>query len=108
QLEPDEMWGRMVRLAKAGEFPSGDDVFRYKFHGLFYTAPAENAFMCRLRFAGGVVNGYQLAAIADLVERYAAPQLQLTTRSNLQLRGIGAAHAIDVLTGLHDLGVLNR
>src|SRR5262249_28662209 len=45
ELEPDEMWGQMLRRAKAGEFPRGPDVFRYKFHGLFYGAPADDAFM---------------------------------------------------------------
>jgi ferredoxin-nitrite reductase len=108
QVEPDEMWGRMLRMAKAGQFPTGEDLFRYKFHGLFYTAPTEDAFMCRLRFPAGVVTAHQLAGVADLAEAFARPELQLTTRSNVQLRGIAPSNAMEVLTRLYELGVQNR
>jgi ferredoxin-nitrite reductase len=108
QLEPDEMWGRMVRMAKAGQVPTGEDLFRYKFHGLFYTAPTEDAFMCRLRFPAGFVSAHQLAGIADLADAHARPELQLTTRSNVQLRGIAPTSTMDVLTRLYELGVHNR
>lgn len=105
---PNELWARMAELARERAFPQGDDVFLYKFHGLFYASPAEDAFMCRLRFAGGCVPAYQLRGVADLAERFARPFVQLTTRSNLQLRGIGAAASLDVLSGLLDLGIINR
>lgn len=34
-------------LAKARQFPKGADVFLRKYFGMFYVAPAQNAFMCR-------------------------------------------------------------
>jgi ferredoxin-nitrite reductase len=105
---PNELWGRMLELARERRFPQGDEVFLYKFHGLFYVSPAEEAFMCRLRFAGGRVLAHQLRGVADLAERFGRPELQLTTRSNLQLRGIQADTALDVLAGLLELGILNR
>jgi ferredoxin-nitrite reductase len=108
QVEPDEMWGRMLRMAKAGQVPAGEDLFRYKFHGLFYTAPSEDAFMCRLRFPAGFVTAHQLAGVADLAQAYARPELQLTTRSNVQLRGIAPNHTVEILTRLYELGVQNR
>src|SRR5882724_3572443 len=49
QSHPLDMWGELVAEAAAGRFPRGLDVFRHKFFGLFYVAPAQNAFMCRLR-----------------------------------------------------------
>jgi ferredoxin-nitrite reductase len=108
QLEPDEMWGRMSRMAKAGQVPTGEDLFRYKYHGLFYTAPTEDAFMCRLRFPAGFVSAHQLAGVADLADAFARPELQLTTRSNLQLRGIAPSSTMEILTRLYELGVQNR
>jgi ferredoxin-nitrite reductase len=105
---PDELWSRMAELARERRFPQGDEVFLYKFHGLFYASPAEEAFMCRLRFAGGRIHAHQLRGVADLAERFAHPELQLTTRSNLQFRGIKADATLDVLSGLFDLGILNR
>jgi ferredoxin-nitrite reductase len=105
---PHELWARMERLARERRFPLGDDRFLYKFHGLFYVSPAEEAFMCRLRFAGGRVQAHQLRGVAKLAARFGQPMLQLTTRSNLQLRGIGAQAALDVLTGLLELGIVNQ
>jgi ferredoxin-nitrite reductase len=105
---PEDLWARISRLAREQRFPEGDEVFLYKFHGLFYVSPSEEAFMCRLRFAAGVIKAYQLRGICDLAERYGDPLLQLTARSNVQLRGIGAGATIDVLSGLLDLGIVTR
>jgi ferredoxin-nitrite reductase len=105
---PHDLWARMAELARERRFPEGDEVFLYKFQGLFYVSPVEEAFMCRLRFAGGQVHAYQLRGVADLAERYGHPVVQLTTRSNLQLRGISAGAALDVLEGLLDLGIVSR
>jgi ferredoxin-nitrite reductase len=105
---PTELWATISRLAREKRFPEGEDVFLYKFQGLFYVSPVEEAFMCRLRFAAGIVSSYQLRGVAALAERHGHPALQLTTRSNLQLRGIGAPAALEVLQGLADLGIISR
>ncbi len=105
---PEDLWLRMSELARQARFPEGEEVFLYKFHGLFYVSPAQEAFMCRLRFAGGRVQAYQLRGVAALAEQHADPLLQLTTRSNLQLRGIAATSALELLQGLGELGIVNR
>jgi ferredoxin-nitrite reductase len=105
---PEDLWARMSLLAREQCFPEGDEAFLYKFHGLFYVSPLEEAFMCRLRFAGGLVKAYQLRGICDLAEHHGHPLLQLTARSNVQLRGIGAGSSIEVLSGLLDLGIVTR
>src|SRR5436309_333889 len=66
---PLDMWDEMRANAEAGRFPKGTDVFLHKFHGLFYVAPTQDAFMCRLRIPNGVLNAHQLAGIADVAER---------------------------------------
>lgn len=104
---PLDMWDEIEARAHAGEFPKGTDVFLQKFHGLFYVAPAQNSYMCRLRFPGGAIKSYQLVGLADLADRYAGEYADVTTRANLQLREIGASDSIHVLTGLRDLGILN-
>ncbi len=105
---PLDVWDRMVEHAAAGRFPGGIDVFRWKFHGLFYVAPAESAFMCRLRLPGGILSAHRLRAIAEIAERHAAGFADVTTRANLQLRGIAAERGVEVLTALHDLGIVPR
>lgn len=105
---PFEMWDEMRAAAAADRFPKGTDVFLYKFHGLFFVAPAQNAFMCRLRFPGGLSNAHQLRGIADIAERCGAGHTDITTRANLQIREVAARHALDVITSLEDLGIITR
>jgi ferredoxin-nitrite reductase len=105
RLPPEELWRRMVRLASEAHFPEADEVFLYKFHGLFYASSVENAYMCRLRLPAGQITAHQLRGVAALAERFGHPLLQLTTRGNLQLRGIGAGSALEVLRGLTELGI---
>lgn len=104
---PQDMWDEMRARAAAGEFPKQTDVFLTKFYGMFYVAPAQDSYMCRLRFAGGAIRSWQLRGLADLADKYAGGYSDCTTRANLQLREIGAADPINVLLGLRDLGIIN-
>ncbi|MEO8177748.1 MAG: NirA family protein [Deltaproteobacteria bacterium] len=105
---PEDLWRRMARLAGEARFPEGEEVFLYKFHGLFYASSVEDAFMCRLRLAAGQITAHQLRGVAALAERFGHPIIQLTTRGNLQLRGIKAGSTLDVLRGLAELGIVTR
>ena len=40
-------------------FPSRADNFRWRYHGLFYVAPAQNSYMCRLRIPNGILKAWQ-------------------------------------------------
>lgn len=103
-----DIWDEIVRHAREGRYPKGMDVFLFKFHGLFYVAPAQDSFMCRLRLPGGIITSHQLRGVARLAEEFAGGFADVTTRANFQLRHIAAKHAVDVLMGLHDLGIINR
>jgi ferredoxin-nitrite reductase len=102
------MWDQMQANAAAGKFPKGTDVLLYKYHGLFYVAPAQDAFMCRLRFHGGLTNSHQFRGLAEIAEKYAGGYADVTTRANLQLREIKAENATHVVSSLLDLGIINR
>ena len=104
---PLDMWEEMQTRSDAGEFPKGTDVFLQKFHGLFYVAPAQDSYMCRLRLPGGVLHGWQLAGVADLSDSSAGGFIDITTRANLQLREIPAGSAMDILYGLRELEIVN-
>lgn len=106
--DPFQMWDEMRANAAAARFPKGTDVFLYKYQGLFYVAPAQDAFMCRLRFHGGITNAHQFRGLADIAEQFAGGYVDVTTRANLQLREIGAEHATSVVEALSDIGILNR
>ena len=103
-----DLWDEVVTHAKDARFPKGTDVFLFKFQGLFYVAPAQDAFMCRLRFPAGVVTSAQLRGLANLSLDHAGGYADVTTRANLQLREIGPRHTVPLLMGLADLGIIPK
>ncbi|GAB5402774.1 MAG: NirA family protein [Aureliella sp.] len=107
EKNPLDMWEEIASRSKQGEFPKGTDVFLTKFHGLFYVAPAQNSFMCRLRIPGGQLWAHQLSGLADLADQSAGGYIDLTTRANLQLREIDAGSAMDILYGVRELGLVS-
>lgn len=106
--DPFQMWDEIASNAAAGKFPKGTDIFLYKYHGLFFVAPAQNSFMCRMRFAGGMTNAHQLRGVADLAEQFGGGYVDATTRSNLQIREIKPEHSMEIINGLIDLGIVAR
>lgn len=107
EKNPLDMWDEMQARARSGEFPKGTDVFLQKFHGLFYVAPAQDAYMCRMRFPGGDLRSYQFRGLADLADAHAGGYVDVTTRANLQFREIPAEGPIHILLGLRNLGIIN-
>src|SRR5713226_4357380 len=105
EKNPFDIWDEMAANAASGRFPKGLEIFRHKFHGLFYVAPNQDAFMLRLRLPGGILAAYQARGLADIADRFGGGNLDVTTRANLQIREIGAAHPIDVLSAIDELGL---
>ncbi len=105
---PLDRFDEISTVAAEGKFPKGTDVFLTKFHGLFYVAPAQNSFMCRLRIPGGILHSWQMRGLADLADAHAGGYADITTRANLQLREIPAGSTPEIITGLTDLGLTAR
>jgi ferredoxin-nitrite reductase len=105
---PFDAYARLKTESAKGQFPKGADNFRWRFHGLFYVAPAQNAYMCRLRLPNGILTHWQMAGVADIAERYCRGYAHVTTRANLQVREIAAENAVAVLEGLADIGLVAK
>jgi len=105
---PFDMYARMKKAAHDEAYPKGVDIFRWKFHGLFYVAPAQDSFMCRLRIPNGILSAWQFRGVADLAEHHGGGFTDVTTRANLQIREITAAHGIPLIEGLQALGLTSR
>ncbi|MEO8271772.1 MAG: NirA family protein [Aureliella sp.] len=108
EKDPLDRWDELEERAASEKFPSGVDVLLAKSFGIFYVAPAQNSYMCRLRFAGGSITSHQLAGIANIADECAGGYAHVTTRANLQLREIPVSKPPEVLSRLSDLGVLTR
>ena len=105
---PFDAFGRLKEQAARDEFPKPADNFRWRYYGLFYVAPAENSYMCRLRIPNGILKHWQFAGLADLAERYGGGYSHVTTRANLQIREIAAKNAVHMLEEITDLGLCTR
>jgi ferredoxin-nitrite reductase len=103
-----DAYPRLNEQAAANEFPKPADTFRWKYYGLFYVAPAQNSFMCRLRMPNGILKHWQMAGLADLATRYGGGYSHVTTRANLQIRDIEAKNAVALIEGVQDLGLCSR
>lgn len=102
---PFDAYARFKEQASSGTYPKPEDNFRWRYHGLFYVAPAQNSYMCRLRIPNGILKAWQLEGVADLAERHGGGYSHVTTRANLQIREISAENAPLLLEGLADLGL---
>ncbi len=102
---PFDAYARFKAESSNGQFPKGVDNFRWRFHGLFYVAPTQDSYMCRLRVANGVMSAWQFAGVADIAEQFGGGYAHVTTRANLQIREIGAENGVAVIESLVDLGL---
>jgi ferredoxin-nitrite reductase len=105
---PFDAYGRLKEQAAKNEPPKAADNFRWRYYGLFYVAPAQSSYMCRLRMPNGILTHWQLAGLADLAERFGGGYSHVTTRANLQIREIEPQHAVAMVEGIQDLGLASR
>ena len=81
---------------------------RLKWMGLFHRLKAgKGRFMLRLRLPNGVLNSEQCRYMDGVISKYGEEQgcADVTTRENLQLRGITLEDAPEILSTLESLGI---
>jgi ferredoxin-nitrite reductase len=108
ELHPFDAYARLKEQARKNEAPKPADNFRWRFYGLFYVAPAQTSYMCRLRIPNGILKHWQLSGLADLAEQYASGYAHVTTRANLQMREIEPKNAVNLVEAIQDLGLCSR
>jgi ferredoxin-nitrite reductase len=108
EQHPFDAYERLKQQALDNAPPSPADNFRWRYYGLFYVAPAQDSYMCRLRIPNGILKHWQFAGMADLAERYCGPFSHVTTRANLQVREVPPKNAVALIEGIQDLGLCSR
>jgi ferredoxin-nitrite reductase len=108
EQNPLDIWEKLLAHADENRAPEADDIFRFKFHGLFYVAPAQDSFMLRLRIPGGVLKSHQMRGLADIAEQWGSGRADITTRANLQIREFLPKDIVHVLTAVQSLGLTSR
>jgi ferredoxin-nitrite reductase len=83
-----------------------DRNYRLKWLGVFFRPTTPGKFMLRLRLPNGVVNAPQLRTLAEVVQRYGDEgSADITTRQNIQLRGIRLEDVPDIFRRLDAVGL---
>jgi ferredoxin-nitrite reductase len=78
-----------------------DRDYRLKWWGVFFRPVTPGKFMMRLRIPSGIINSAQLRSLAEIVQRYGDDgNADITTRQNLQLRGIRIEDLPDIFRRL--------
>jgi ferredoxin-nitrite reductase len=105
---PFDAYGRLKDQAKNNTPPTPPDNFRWRYYGLFYVAPAQNSFMCRLRMPNSILKHWQFTGLADLAESCGGGYSHVTTRANFQIREIEPKNTLALIEGIQDLGLCSR
>ncbi|HJN36123.1 MAG: ferredoxin--nitrite reductase [Prochlorococcus sp.] len=88
------------------EVDETDLQLRLKWYGMFWRPKTPGKFMLRLRVPNGCLNANQLRIVASIVARYGDNgSCDITTRQNLQLRGILLSDLPDILKRLSEAGL---
>lgn len=103
-----DCYDTILANAATDTFPQDGDVFRYKFHGLFFVTPAQESLMLRCRIAGGALSTGQFRGLAEIAADWGPGRVDLTTRANAQVREIMPRNCPDVLMKLTDLGLTSQ
>jgi ferredoxin-nitrite reductase len=108
ELHPLDAYEQLVENAIGNKAPDKEDLFRFKWHGLFFLTPVKDAFMSRLRIPGGVLKSYQLRELASIAQQLTSGYVQVTTRANLQMRLIQPKDAPEFLQRIQAIGLHTR
>lgn len=102
---------RLGALASQG-WESLDEAtltIRLKWLGIFFRPVTPGRFMVRLRLPNGVISSEQLELLAELVDRCGEHgSADLTTRQNIQLRGLLLEDMASLMAALERLGITSR
>jgi ferredoxin-nitrite reductase len=103
-----DVWDKLIAHAAEDKFPDKPDTFRFRYHGLFYVAPAQKSFMLRCRIPAGELTSMQLRGLADVAEEWGGGYADITTRANFQVREIAPRNMVKCLFKLQEIGLTAR
>ncbi len=83
-----------------------DREHRLKWLGVFFRPVTPGKFMMRLRLPNGIITTDQMVTLAEIVQRYGSDgSADITTRQNLQLRGIHIEDLPGIFQKLKSVGL---
>ncbi len=108
ELHPLDSYPVLLDCAAANKAPDKEEIFRFKWNGLFYLTPNKEAFMARLRIPGGQLRTFQLRELAAIAKELTTGYVQITTRANLQMRLIQPKDTPALIQRIQHIGLHTR
>ncbi|MDD5140918.1 MAG: NirA family protein [Verrucomicrobiales bacterium] len=108
ELHPLDAYEQIIENSINNRAPDKDEIFRFKWNGLFFLTPVKDAFMARLRIPGGLLTTFQLRELGRLAQELTSGYVQITTRANLQMRLIQPKDAPEFLRRVQGVGLHTR
>jgi ferredoxin-nitrite reductase len=105
---PLDAWDDLRAMAEKKQYPKGFGVSQAKFHGLFYVAPNQSSYMCRLRLAAGILSTWQFRGVADIAERFGRRLHPRDDPGQLADPGDPGRDSLALLMALQDFGIVAR
>src|SRR6185369_14683723 len=108
ELHPLDAYEQIIENAINNKAPDKEEIFRFKWNGLFFLTPNKEAFMSRLRIPGGLLTTFQLRELGRIAQELTSGYVQITTRANLQMRLIQPKDAPEFLRRVQSVGLHTR
>jgi ferredoxin-nitrite reductase len=108
ELHPLDAYPLLMEHAQTNKAPERENLFRFKWQGLFYLSPHTEGYMCRLRIPAGQIKAHQFRELANIARELTTGHIQITTRANIQLRLIQPKDAPEVLRRIQSAGLHTR
>ena len=74
--------------------------------GILHAVQAKDGLLLRIRVPGGLIEAEQLRVVADLSRSFADGQIEITSRANLQLRGVQSQDLNQIVASIAGAGLL--
>ena len=108
ELHPLDAYTLLLEHAATNKAPEKEELFRFKWNGLFFLTPNKEAYMARLRIPGGLVRTFQLRELANIARDLTTGYVQITTRANFQMRLILPKDTPEFLRRIQAVGLHTR
>ena len=108
ELHPLDAYEQIIENSINNKIPDKEEIFRFKWNGLFFLTPNKEAFMARLRIPGGLLTTFQLRELGRVAQELTSGYVQITTRANLQMRLIQPKDAPEFLRRIQSVGLHTR
>jgi sulfite reductase beta subunit-like hemoprotein len=101
-----DVYEDILRYARTGYHSiHPDDMYRFRWYGLYEQKPKNGHFMLRVKIPGGELTSAQMRTLGEIAERYAHGFADITTRQNFQFHWITIEDVPDIFDRLHRVGL---